>query len=195
MADETEDLSNMEQVSICARFVNNCEVYEEFLGFIKIAKMDAQAIADSLLSTLQQWGLNMSFLVGQGYDGASVMSSSRNGVQAKIAQKYSHVTYVHCCSHVLNLAICSSCTGVPSIRNLFDDVQKLTWFLSGSAKRKKFFLEVASTDRGKELLDFLMIEDDDELILTLYQAASWRLYFKVHCCSALLRNLVGNSVP
>ena len=26
MADETEDLSNMEQVSISARFVNNCEV-------------------------------------------------------------------------------------------------------------------------------------------------------------------------
>ena len=52
MADETEDLSNMEQVSICARFVSNCEVYEKFLGFIKIAKMDAQTIADTLLSTL-----------------------------------------------------------------------------------------------------------------------------------------------
>ena len=30
---------------------------------------------------------------------------------------------------------------------------------------------------------------------TLYQAASWRLYFKVHCCSAVLQNLVGDSVP
>ncbi len=84
MADETEDLSNTEQVSICARFVNNCEVYEEFLGFVKIAKMNAQTIADALLSTLLQWGLNLSFLVGQGYDGASVMSSRRNGVQAII---------------------------------------------------------------------------------------------------------------
>ena len=83
MADETEDVSNMEQVSICARFVHNCEVHEEFLGFVVVLKMDAQTIADALLSTLQQWGVNFSFVVGQGYDGASVMSSSKNGVQAK----------------------------------------------------------------------------------------------------------------
>ena len=29
MADETGDCSSMEQVSICARFVNNCEVRED----------------------------------------------------------------------------------------------------------------------------------------------------------------------
>jgi hypothetical protein len=93
------------------------------------------------------------------------MSSSRNGVQAKIAEKYPNATYVHCRSHVLNLAISSSCTSVPSIRNLFDDVSKLTWFLSGSAKRKEIFLEVASDDQDEELLDSLMVadEDDDQL--------------------------------
>ena len=104
MADETEDVSNMEQVSICAQFVHNCEVHEEFLGFVAVPKMDAQTIADALLSTLQQWGVNLSFLVGQGYDGASVMSSSKNGVQAKIAEKFPNATYIHCRSHVLNLA-------------------------------------------------------------------------------------------
>ena len=45
MADES---SSFELVSIYARFVNNCEVYEEFLEFIKIIK----TIADPLLSTL-----------------------------------------------------------------------------------------------------------------------------------------------
>ena len=54
MADETEDVSNMEQVSVCARFVHNYEVYEEFLGFVTVAKMDAQTIADELHSTLKQ---------------------------------------------------------------------------------------------------------------------------------------------
>ena len=122
------------------------------------------------------------------------MSSSRNGVQAKIAQKYSHATYVHCCSHVLNLAICSSCTGLPSIHNVFDDVQKLTWFLSGSAKHKEIFLEVASTDQGKELLDFLMIEDDDELSesMTEIEAGSRRYHVPKFCAtrwSARVRTL------
>ena len=81
----------------------------------------------------------MSSLVAQGYDGASVMSSSKNGVQVKVKKKYPNVTYVHCCSHVLNLAISSGCNNVTPIRNLFDSVEKLTWFLSGSVKRKEIF--------------------------------------------------------
>lgn len=99
--------------------------------------MDAESIADAIVSTVKQWGLDTSYPVGQGYDGAAVMSSSKNGVQSKIAAQYPNATYVHCRSHVLNLAISSGCTAVMSIRNLFDNVNKLTWFLSGSAKRKK----------------------------------------------------------
>ena len=81
--------------------------------------------------------IRLSHLVGQGYDGASVMSSDKNGVQAKICDKYPNATYVHCRSHVLNLAIASGCNSVSAIRNLFDNVEKLTWFLGGSGKRKE----------------------------------------------------------
>ena len=71
--------------------------------------MDAQSISDALISALLGWGLDMSYLVGQGYDGASVVSSSKNGMQAKVAAQYPNATYVHCRSHVLNLAISSGC--------------------------------------------------------------------------------------
>ena len=94
----------------------------------------------------------MSCLVGQGYDGASVMSSSKNGVQAKIAAIYPNATYVHCRSHVLNLAISSGCASVPCIRNLSDSVSKLTWFLSGSAKRKEIFLEAAASNTSGKII-------------------------------------------
>ena len=87
MADETQDCSTTEQVSICVRYINTVrETCEDFIGFVKLEKMDAQSIADTLLSTAQEWGLVMSDLVAQGYDGASVMSSDKNGVQAKIKQ-------------------------------------------------------------------------------------------------------------
>lgn len=46
--------------------------------------MDAQIMADTLLSTVEGWGLDMSSLVAQGYDGASAMSSGKNGVQVKV---------------------------------------------------------------------------------------------------------------
>ena len=108
-------------------------------------------------------GLDMSCLVGQGYNGASVMSSSKNGVQSKITAQYPNATYVHCRSHVLNLAISSGCTAVTSIRNLFDSVNKLTWFLSGSAKRKGIFLGIAAGTED-DLLDVLTAEEDDDLV-------------------------------
>ena len=105
----------------------------------------------------------MSCLVGHGYDGASVTSSSRNGVQAKVADNCPNATYVHCRFHVLNLAISSGCKAVQSIQNLFDNVSKLTWFLSGSAKRKGIFLQTAATTDDTELLSALVsCADEDE---------------------------------
>ena len=131
IADETQDWSSTEQVSLCIRYTSNVNKFcEEFVGFIKVEKMDAQSISDALISALLLWGLDMSYLVGQGYDGASFMSSSKNGVQAKVAAQYPNATYVHCYSHILNLAISSYYKSVPSIRNLFDNVGNLIWFLA-----------------------------------------------------------------
>lgn len=124
--------------------------------------MDAQITADTLLHALQEWGLHMSGLVGQGYDVASVMSSSRNGVQSKVAEKYPNTMYVHCRSHVLNLAMSSGCKAVQSIQDLFD-VSKLTRFLSGSAKRKEIFFQTAAATDDSELLSALVeCADEDE---------------------------------
>ena len=88
MADETQDVSTSEQVSLCARYVNvENEICEEFLGFVQVSKMNAESIAEAMISAIQH-----SHLVGQGYDGASVMSSSKNGVQAKIKALYPNAT-------------------------------------------------------------------------------------------------------
>ena len=86
----------------------------DFAGFIKLERMDTQTTAHSLLSTVEGWGLDMSSLIAQGYDGTSVMSASKNGVQAKVREKYPNVTYVHCRSHVLNLAVSSGCNNAPT---------------------------------------------------------------------------------
>jgi hypothetical protein len=91
------------------------EIHEDFIGFVKLESTDAKSIAKVLLSAVEDWGLDMSTLVAQGYDGAAVMSSSKNGVQAKVKEKHPNVTYVHCRSHVLNLAISSGCRSVPQL--------------------------------------------------------------------------------
>lgn len=96
MADETQDCSTSKQVSICVRYVDvNGDVCENFMGFVKAEKMDSKSIADVLLSTLEAWGMDFSGLVGQGYDGAAVISSSKNGVQGRIHEKYPNATYMY----------------------------------------------------------------------------------------------------
>ena len=70
------------------------------------------------------------------------MSSEKNGVQARIKEQYNNATYVHYRSHVLALTLSGGCKSVPQIENLFHNVEKLTWFLTGSAKRKEIFIDV-----------------------------------------------------
>ena len=126
--DDNQDCSTCEQVSLCIRHVEENDVGEDFLGFVQIEKMDAQTIANIILSSVTSRGLNMDNLVGQGYGGAATMRSSINGVQAKIRNHYKNATYVHCRSHVFHLVLAASCKQVPEIQNLFDNVGKLTWF-------------------------------------------------------------------
>ena len=98
----------------------------------------------------------MSCLVAQAYDGASVMSSCKNGVQARVREKYPNATYA--CAllfHVLKLVVSSGCRKVPAIRNLFDSVEKLTWFIGGSAKRNEIFIESTSCESDQECIDAL----------------------------------------
>ena len=49
-------------------------------------------------------------------------------------------------------------SSVPSFRNLFDSVQKLTWLIGGSAKRKEIFLGVSSSLKDDRTLLNLLTE-------------------------------------
>lgn len=71
---------------------------------------------------------------------------------------YSDATYVHCRSHVLNLANfqwIQKCTTHSQFNQIYDNDGKLTGFLSGSARRKKIFLKIAAWwVRTKSCLNF-----------------------------------------
>ena len=156
MADETHDSSEVEYLNICAWHVyNDAEVCGHFLGFLKLEKMHVQSIIDVMISSLQGQDLDFSTLVAQGYHVSSVMSSNIVGIQAKMQALYQNIIYMHCRSHVHNLAISSRFCDVSSIRNLSTNITKLTWFLGtivrflgARAKRKATFLNSA-----KELKD------------------------------------------
>lgn len=73
-------------------------------------------LANVIIEKLTDYGLDLTYLRGQGYDGAASMSSRFNGVQAVIQNSYPTALYVHCTSHSLNLAL-SNATSIQCIRN------------------------------------------------------------------------------
>ena len=75
--------------------------------------MDAQSLAKSIFEIMATYGLDYgSYLVGQGYDGASVMSGVNTGVQQIIRECAPYAVYVHCFGHRLDLVLVDSCTVV-----------------------------------------------------------------------------------
>ncbi|XP_065316745.1 zinc finger MYM-type protein 1-like [Gordionus sp. m RMFG-2023] len=117
LADETTDIVGIEQMSLCARYVDthkNNIIKEMFLQFIPVSSMTGSALAD----------LNINMIRGQGYDGALAMSGQFNGLQAFIKKKFPTAIYVYCAAHSLNLAISDSCS-LPLISNCLGKISSI----------------------------------------------------------------------
>lgn len=134
LADETTDISNKEQMSLCVRYVYNKTIREDFLQFIEIHDMSGKGLADIILKSMSNIGLKTKYLTGQGYDGASSMSGRYNGVQKFIRDDHPEALYLHCSAHCLNLAITFSCK-IPEIRNCMGTIQSINNFF-GYPKRQ-----------------------------------------------------------
>jgi len=78
---------------------------------------------------LDNFGVNIQYLRGQGYDGAASMSGRFNCVQSIIKKQYKTAVYVYCSAHVLNLVICSSCE-IACIRNAMGIIETVYNFLN-----------------------------------------------------------------
>jgi len=96
--------------------------------------LTGEGIASRILLDVRNLGVDMTYLVGQGYDGAGSMSGKMAGTQACIQRQYQHAHYVHCASHVLNLTICKAAE-VQAIRNCQAEISAVANFINRSAKR------------------------------------------------------------
>lgn len=139
LLDETKDISKQEQLSFVLRFFANGKVHEGFLDFKRAIGLDAHSLATQIIAALKSYGLDISScLVGQGYDGASVMSGANRGVQQKVRESAPLAIYTHCFAHRLNLVLVDSCKSVPDVANFFALVEKLYVFSSGSVVHSRW---------------------------------------------------------
>ena len=134
LADEVTDTSNKEQMSLVIRFFDGTNIKERFVDFIECEHLDGASIASKLIGQLKYYGLDMSKLCGQGYDGAGNMSGRLKGAAAIIRAQFPNATYVHCNSHVLNLAVVNACDMQP-MRNMMGTLKEVCIFFKYSPKR------------------------------------------------------------
>ena len=138
LADETKDLSKKEQLSIVIRYLYECEIHEEFVGFTVAETLDAESLSQYILQRLSLMGVENDNIVGQGYDGASVMSGSRTGVQTRIQEVAAHAFYVHCFNHRQNLTIVDTVHSIVPVADFFSALKMIYKFVSGSAVHSKW---------------------------------------------------------
>ena len=90
-------------------------------------KMSGENIGKVILREINRIELDPGFCVGQGYDGASPMSSEKIGAAAYVKKAALLADYFHCASHCLNLSA-SKTLKVLALSCCLDTVKKVVSF-------------------------------------------------------------------
>ena len=150
LADESKDISKREQLSIAFRYVNNFKTVERFSGYTLETTLNAIALASYIVDKILDLNLDLSNLVSQCYDGASVMSGCNSGVQTIIKEKCLQAVYIHCSAHRLNLVLVDVAKHVKAASDFFAHLQSLYVFFSAS-KCHGLFLSIQKARGGREI--------------------------------------------
>ena len=102
--------------------------------------LHARSLTKKIFDCLDDLLDNKHNLVGQCYDGASVISGKNSGVAARIQEDCKQAVYVHCYAHKLNLVLVDVAKSVPVTEAgyFFYLLQKLYVFISGSYVHNKW---------------------------------------------------------
>ena len=110
-------------------------------------RITGNALASAILERLNVWNLHIKNCRGQGYDGASNMSSLRKGVQGRILEACPLALYTHCQAHQLSLCVVKACSVAP-LKNATSTVSEIAKFFSYSPKRRFLESKISSTVGG-----------------------------------------------
>ncbi|KAK0150726.1 Zinc finger MYM-type protein 1 [Merluccius polli] len=156
-SDGTRDRCNIENVSVIIRFVHNSIPEEHLIGLIQLNQLDAAYVCDQILSHLSDLGYSGDNLVSQCYDGASVMSGVRGGVQALLQNKVGKdIPYVHCYNHQLHLAVVHAMHAEPLAKKFFEWSSSLNTFC-----HRHYVANTYSTPTLKRLLEICWTKPSD----------------------------------
>ena len=111
MVDEGTDISNLEQLSFCARTVDDdLNVDEDFLEFYEIVNIKSETIAKAIKDILMRCSLSL---------------DDCRGVSTKISEEQPKAIATHCQGHSLSLLVKSLTKECPILRDTMRTVGKM----------------------------------------------------------------------
>ena len=90
---------------------------------------------ETLVDCLKVKGVQISKLIGMGFDGAATFSGKHNGVQTLLKSNSPHSIFVHCHCHLLQLACVQAANSTPGIKHVYITLTTLWKFFHYSPKR------------------------------------------------------------
>ena len=109
LPDESTDICVQKHLSICIRYVLNGEPVTKFLTNVSLDDGKAHTKLNVTVKVLENFGLNLSYMVSLATDQASVMTGRKTGVGVPLKSKFSPFSaQTHCIAHKLNLAVSDS---------------------------------------------------------------------------------------
>ena len=142
ISDETSDISRNEQIPLVISHIDSSgQKSESFVGFIKTDQTDGETLFNLITDEMLNLGLDLSGVVGLGFDGASNMSGCNKGGATRFKNCSPRAIYVHCYGHLLSLATKDTLSSIPLLRNTLGLMQQLYVFLESSPKRHAMFLK------------------------------------------------------
>ncbi|XP_074283231.1 uncharacterized protein LOC141607780 [Silene latifolia] len=182
LADESADIADKEQMALCLRFVDKKgQVKERFFGIVHVGDTTSLTLKEAIYQLLKKYSLTFSKVRGQGYDGASNMQGSTNGLKTLILNESPSAYFVHCFAHQLQLILVAVAKKNYDCSWLFETLANLLNLVGSSPKRKEILKERQAEHVLKEI-EIGEIESgsglNQELGLSRPGDTRWHSHFK-----------------
>ena len=86
---------------------------------LPMKRTDAERIYTALVECLKSKKIQLSNLIGMGFDGAATFSGKKSGIQARMKKHSPHALFVHCHCHQLQLDCMQAANGTAGIEHLY----------------------------------------------------------------------------
>ena len=119
VADECTDVTTIEEVSIFYCWVEDGVPVEHFLEIVPLKSADSKTIYSTLVEFLKEKNIQISKLVGVGFDGAATFSEKHKGVQSLLKKNSPHAAFMHYHCHLLQLTCVQAANNINGLKYVY----------------------------------------------------------------------------